>query len=108
MVVGLCYCKDTMLIQFVVHQDSQVFFCTAAFHPVGPGPVCLHGKLEAFALGYEVSFGPFLSPVVVPWDSSPAHQHIRVHPSVTLPTTLLKVCSVLSSRSPVPFPKDHH
>ncbi|KAK4811113.1 LOW QUALITY PROTEIN: hypothetical protein QYF61_016399 [Mycteria americana] len=66
----LCH-KGTLLahIQLSIHQDTQVFFCKAAFQLVGPQPVLVHGiippQVQDLALPLvELHEVPPISPLV--------------------------------------------
>ncbi|KAK4825774.1 hypothetical protein QYF61_002337 [Mycteria americana] len=61
-------------IQAAVNQHSQVLFCQAAFQPLFPKPVALHGvavaQVQDPALGlvkpHTIDLGPLIQPVQVP------------------------------------------
>ncbi|KAK4811944.1 hypothetical protein QYF61_021175 [Mycteria americana] len=72
-------------IQEAVNQHPQVLFCWAAFQPLFPKPVALHGVAVAqgqdLALGlvepHTIDLGPWIQPVQVPLQSLPALQQIN-------------------------------
>ena len=74
------FCKVTLLSQgqLGVHQDSQVPFCSTAFHLVSPQPLLGHGVITSQGQDFALPFyelhvipaSPFLQPVKVPMDDS--------------------------------------
>ncbi|KAK4822237.1 hypothetical protein QYF61_011878 [Mycteria americana] len=72
-------------IQEGVSQHPQVLFCLAAFQPLFPKPVALHGvavaQVQDLALGlvkpHTIDFGPLIQPVQVPLQSPPTLQQIN-------------------------------
>ncbi|KAK4819909.1 hypothetical protein QYF61_014644 [Mycteria americana] len=72
-------------IQLAVNQHSQVLFQWAAFQPLYPKPVALHGAVVAqvqdLALGlikpHPIDLSPLIQPVQVPLQSLPALQQIN-------------------------------
>ncbi|KAK4823681.1 hypothetical protein QYF61_005652 [Mycteria americana] len=72
-------------IQLAVNQHPQVLFCRAAFQPLFPKPVALHGvavaQVQDLALGlvkpHTVGLGPSIQPVQVPLQSLPTLKHIN-------------------------------
>ncbi|KAK4818295.1 hypothetical protein QYF61_010437 [Mycteria americana] len=66
-------------IQAAVNQHAQVLFCLAAFQPLFPKPVALHGvavtQVQDLALGlvkpHTIDLGPSIQPVQVPLQSLP-------------------------------------
>ncbi|KAK4815422.1 hypothetical protein QYF61_001410 [Mycteria americana] len=81
-------------IQPPVNQHSQVLLCLAAFQPLFPKPVALHGvavaQVQDLALGlvkpHTIGLGPSIQPVQVPLQSLPTLQQINT------PTQLGVVC----------------
>ena len=61
-------------IQVAVNQHSQVLFCQAAFQPLFPEPVALHGvvvaQVQDLALGlvepHTIGPSPLIQPVQIP------------------------------------------
>ncbi|KAK4810322.1 hypothetical protein QYF61_018264 [Mycteria americana] len=94
--IGLLGRLGTLLahIQLAVNQHSQVLFCLAAFQPLFPKPVALHGvavtQVQDLALGlvepYTIGLGPSIQPVQVPLQSLPTLQQINT------PTQLGVIC----------------
>ncbi|KAK4810277.1 hypothetical protein QYF61_015307 [Mycteria americana] len=84
-------------IQAVVNQHPQVLFCLAAFQPLFPKPVALHGvvvtQVQDPTLGlvepHTIDLGPSIQPVQVPLQSLPTLQQINT------PTQLGVVCKLL-------------
>ncbi|KAK4813607.1 LOW QUALITY PROTEIN: hypothetical protein QYF61_011953, partial [Mycteria americana] len=80
----------------VNHQHSQVLFCWAAFQPLFPKPVALHGvavtQVQDLALGlvkpHTIDLGPSIQPVQVPLQSLPTLKQINT------PTQLGVVCKL--------------
>ncbi|KAK4816629.1 hypothetical protein QYF61_019328 [Mycteria americana] len=72
-------------IQAAVNQHPQVLLCQAAFQPLFPKPVALHGvvvaQLQDLALGlvkpHTIDLGPSIQPVQVPLQSLPTLQQIN-------------------------------
>ncbi|KAK4820051.1 hypothetical protein QYF61_017897 [Mycteria americana] len=83
-------------IQAAVNQHSQVLFCLAAFQPLFPKPVALHGvavaQVQDLALGlvepHTIGPNPSIQPVQVPLQSLPTLQQINT------PTQLGVVCKL--------------
>ncbi|KAK4811173.1 hypothetical protein QYF61_019804 [Mycteria americana] len=83
-------------IQLAVNQHPQVLFCLAAFQPLFPKPVELHGvavaQVQDLALGlvkpHTIDLGPSIQPVQVPLQSLPTLQQINT------PTQLGVVCKL--------------
>ncbi|KAK4817044.1 hypothetical protein QYF61_026170 [Mycteria americana] len=83
-------------IQPAVNQHSQVLLCLAAFQPLFPKPVALHGvvvaQVQGPALGlvepHTIDLGPSIQPVQVPLQSLPALKQINT------PTQLGVVCKL--------------
>ncbi|KAK4822235.1 hypothetical protein QYF61_011876 [Mycteria americana] len=71
-------------IQEGVSQHPQVLFCLAAFQPLFPKPVVLHGvvvtQVQDLALGlvkpHTIDLGPLIQPVQVPLQSLPTLEQI--------------------------------
>ncbi|KAK4825306.1 LOW QUALITY PROTEIN: hypothetical protein QYF61_026657 [Mycteria americana] len=72
-------------IQAAVNQHPQVLLCLAAFQPLFPKPVALHGvavaQVQDLALGlvkpHTVDLGPSIQPVQVPLQSLPTLKQIN-------------------------------
>ncbi|KAK4816620.1 hypothetical protein QYF61_019319 [Mycteria americana] len=72
-------------IQLAVDQDPQVLSCRAAFQPLFPKPVALHGvamaQVQDLALGllkpHTIDLGPLIQPVQIPVQSLPTLQQIN-------------------------------
>ncbi|KAK4808361.1 hypothetical protein QYF61_026964 [Mycteria americana] len=72
-------------IQAAVNQHPQVLFCQAAFQPLFPKPVALHGvavaQVQDLALGlvepHTIDLGPSIQPVQVPLQSLPPLKQIN-------------------------------
>ncbi|KAK4819032.1 hypothetical protein QYF61_024397 [Mycteria americana] len=72
-------------IQLAVNQHPQVLFCLAAFQPLFPKPVALHGvavaQVQDLALGlvkpHTIDLGPSIQPVQVPLQSLPTLKQIN-------------------------------
>ncbi|KAK4813151.1 LOW QUALITY PROTEIN: hypothetical protein QYF61_013116 [Mycteria americana] len=85
--VGLLGPLGTLLahVQPAVNQHPQVLFCLAAFQPLFPKPVALHGvavaQVQDLALGlvkpHTTDLGPSIQPVQVPLQSLPTLQQIN-------------------------------
>ncbi|KAK4817737.1 hypothetical protein QYF61_026537 [Mycteria americana] len=83
-------------IQPAVNQHPQVLFCLAAFQPLFPKPVVLHGvavaQVQDPALGlvkpHTTDLGPSIQPVQVPLQSLPTLQQINT------PTQLGVICKL--------------
>ncbi|KAK4812332.1 hypothetical protein QYF61_017109 [Mycteria americana] len=83
-------------IQAAVDQHPQVLLCQAAFQPLFPKPVALHGvavaQVQDLALGlvkpHTIGLGPSIQPVQVPLQSLPPLQQINT------PTQLGVVCKL--------------
>ncbi|KAK4824546.1 hypothetical protein QYF61_016150 [Mycteria americana] len=83
-------------IQVAVNQHSQVLLCQAAFQPLFPKPVTLHGvavaQVQDLALGlvkpHTIDLGPSIQPVQVPLQSLPTLKQINT------PTQLGVVCKL--------------
>ncbi|KAK4824048.1 hypothetical protein QYF61_009639 [Mycteria americana] len=86
-------------IQAAVNQHPQVLFCLAAFQPLFPKPVALHGvvvtQVQDLALGlvkpHTIGLGPWIQPVQVPLQSLPTLKQINT------PTPLGVVCKLTES-----------
>ncbi|KAK4822538.1 hypothetical protein QYF61_015544 [Mycteria americana] len=83
-------------IQPAVDQHPQVLLCQAAFQPLFPKPVALHGvavaQVQDLALGlvepHTIDLGPSIQPVQVPLQSLPTLQQINT------PTQLGVICNL--------------
>ncbi|KAK4828439.1 hypothetical protein QYF61_026596 [Mycteria americana] len=83
-------------IQAAVNQHPQVLFRLAAFQPLFPKPVALHGvavaQVQDLALGlvepHTIGLGPLIQPVQVPLQSLPTLKQINT------PTQLGVVCKL--------------
>ncbi|KAK4830581.1 hypothetical protein QYF61_011759 [Mycteria americana] len=83
-------------IQAAVNQHPQVLLCQAAFQPLFPKPVALHGvavaQVQDLALGlvkpHTTDLGPSIQPVQVPLQSLPTLQQINT------PTQLGVICKL--------------
>ncbi|KAK4817504.1 hypothetical protein QYF61_016511 [Mycteria americana] len=83
-------------IQPAVDQHPQVLFCQAAFQPLFPKPVVLHGvvvtQVQDLALGlvetHTVGLSPWIQPVQVPLQSLPTLKQINT------PTQLGVICKL--------------
>ncbi|KAK4829125.1 hypothetical protein QYF61_002204 [Mycteria americana] len=83
-------------IQAAVDQHPQVLFCLAAFQPLFPKPVALHGvavaQVQDLALGlvepHTIDLGPWIQPVQVPLQSLPTLKQINT------PTQLGVTCKL--------------
>ncbi|KAK4817962.1 hypothetical protein QYF61_003482 [Mycteria americana] len=85
--IGLLGHPGTLLahIQPAVDQHAQVLFCLAAFQPLFPKPVALHGvvvtQVQDLALSFvephTVGLGPSIQPVQVPLQSLPTLKQIN-------------------------------
>ncbi|KAK4817079.1 hypothetical protein QYF61_027910, partial [Mycteria americana] len=83
-------------IQVAVNQHSQVLFRLAAFQPLFPKPVALHGvavaQVQDLALGlvkpHTIDLSPSIQPVQVPLQSLPTLQQINT------PTQLGVICKL--------------
>ncbi|KAK4829515.1 hypothetical protein QYF61_005154 [Mycteria americana] len=99
--IGLLGRLGTLLahIQAAVNQHPQVLLCQAAFQPLFPKPVALHGvavaQVQDLALGlvkpHTIDLGPSIQPVQVPLQSLPTLQQINT------PTQLGVVCKLTES-----------
>ncbi|KAK4823306.1 hypothetical protein QYF61_000519, partial [Mycteria americana] len=86
-------------IQAAVNQHPQVLLCQAAFQPLFPKPVALHGvavaQVQDLALGlvkpHTIDLGPSIQPVQVPLQSLPTLKQINT------PTQLGVVCKLTES-----------
>ncbi|KAK4810625.1 hypothetical protein QYF61_007362 [Mycteria americana] len=86
-------------IQVAVNQHPQVLLCLAAFQPLFPKPVALHGvavaQVQDLALGlvkpHTIDLGPSIQPVQVPLQSLPTFQQINT------PTQLVVICKLTES-----------
>ncbi|KAK4824042.1 hypothetical protein QYF61_009633 [Mycteria americana] len=91
-------------IQTAVNQHPQVLFCLAAFQPLFPKPVALHGvavtQVQDLALGlvkpHTIDLVPWIQPVQVPLQSLPTLKQINT------PTQLGIICK-LTEGAPHPF-----
>ncbi|KAK4823264.1 hypothetical protein QYF61_000231 [Mycteria americana] len=96
--IGLLGHLGTLLahIQVAVNQHAQVLLCQAAFQPLFPKPVALHGvavaQVQDLALGlvkpHTIDLGPSIQPVQVPLQSLPTLKQINT------PTQLGVVCKL--------------
>ncbi|KAK4825244.1 hypothetical protein QYF61_025643 [Mycteria americana] len=85
--IGLLGHLGTLLahVQLAVNQHPQVLFCLAAFQPLFPKPVALHGvavaQVQDLALGlvkpHTVDLSPSIQPVQVPLQSLPTLKQIN-------------------------------
>ncbi|KAK4817679.1 hypothetical protein QYF61_024908 [Mycteria americana] len=83
-------------IQAAVNQHPQVLLCQAAFQPLFPKPVALHGvavaQVQDLALGlvkpHTIDLGPSIQPVQVPLQSLPTLKQINT------PTQLGVICKL--------------
>ncbi|KAK4821205.1 hypothetical protein QYF61_015773 [Mycteria americana] len=83
-------------IQVAVNQHPHVLFCLAAFQPLFPKPVALHGvavaQVQDLALGlvkpHTIDLGPLIQPVQVPLQSLPTLQQTNT------PTQLGVICKL--------------
>ncbi|KAK4822662.1 hypothetical protein QYF61_019029 [Mycteria americana] len=83
-------------IQPAVNQHPQVLFCQAAFQPLFPKPVALHGvavtQVQDLALGlvepHTIDLSPSIQPVQVPLQSLPTLKQINT------PTQLGVICKL--------------
>ncbi|KAK4826910.1 hypothetical protein QYF61_012502 [Mycteria americana] len=83
-------------IQAAVNQHPQVLLCQAAFQPLFPRPVALHGvvmaQVQDLALGlvepHTIDLSPSIQPVQIPLQSLPTLQQINT------PTQLGVVCKL--------------
>ncbi|KAK4816653.1 hypothetical protein QYF61_019630 [Mycteria americana] len=83
-------------IQLAVNQHPQVLLCLAAFQPLFPMPVALHGvavaQVQDLAFGlvepHTIGLGPSIQPVQVPLQSLPTLQQINT------PTQLGVICKL--------------
>ncbi|KAK4818992.1 hypothetical protein QYF61_022823 [Mycteria americana] len=81
-------------IQAAVNQHPQVLLCQAAFQPLFPKPVALHGvavaQVQDPALGlvkpHTIGLGPWIQPVHIPLQNLPTLQQINT------PTQLGVIC----------------
>ncbi|KAK4818284.1 hypothetical protein QYF61_010426 [Mycteria americana] len=99
--IGLLGRLGTLLahIQAAVNQHPQVLLCQAAFQPLFPKPVALHGvavaQVQDLALGlvkpHTIHPSPSIQPVQVPLQSLPTLQQINI------PTQLGVVCKLTES-----------
>ncbi|KAK4821791.1 hypothetical protein QYF61_003166 [Mycteria americana] len=72
-------------IQAAVNQHPQVLLCQAAFQPLFPKPVALHGvvgtQVQDLALGlvepHTIDLGPWIQPVQVPLQTLPTLEQIN-------------------------------
>ncbi|KAK4825953.1 LOW QUALITY PROTEIN: hypothetical protein QYF61_003471 [Mycteria americana] len=106
--IGLLGHLVTLLacIQSAVNQHPQVLFHQAAFQPLFPKPVALHGlvvvQVQDLALGlvepHTIGLGPWIQPVQVPLQSLPALKS-TLPPNLVSSANLLRVHSIPSSRS---------
>ncbi|KAK4831110.1 LOW QUALITY PROTEIN: hypothetical protein QYF61_015413 [Mycteria americana] len=96
--IGLLGHLGTLLahIQAAVNQHPQVLFHRAAFQPLFPKPVALHGvavaQVQDLALGlvepHTIGLGPSIQPVQVPLQSLPTLKQINT------PTQLGVICKL--------------
>ncbi|KAK4829778.1 hypothetical protein QYF61_006577 [Mycteria americana] len=86
-------------IQAAVNKHPQVLLCQAAFQPLFPKPVALHGvavaQVQDLALGlvkpHTIDLGPLIQPVQVPLQSLPTLKQINT------PTQLGVICKLTES-----------
>ncbi|KAK4821776.1 hypothetical protein QYF61_000837 [Mycteria americana] len=84
--IGFLVHLGTLLahVQPAINQHPQVLFCQAAFQPLFPKPVALHGvvvtQVQDPALGlvkpHTIDLGPSIQPVQIPLQSLPTLEHI--------------------------------
>ncbi|KAK4812409.1 hypothetical protein QYF61_019643 [Mycteria americana] len=96
--IGLLGHLGTLLahIEVAVNQHPQVLFCLAAFQPLFPKPVTLHGvavaQVQDLALGlvkpHTIDLGPSIQPIQVPLQSLPPLKQINT------PTQLGVICKL--------------
>ncbi|KAK4829036.1 hypothetical protein QYF61_001841 [Mycteria americana] len=99
--IGLLGHLGTLLahIQLAVNQHPQVLLCLAAFQPLFPKPIALHGvvvaQVQDLALGlvkpHTIDLGPLIQPVQVPLQSLPPLKQINT------PTQLGVICKLTES-----------
>ncbi|KAK4825891.1 hypothetical protein QYF61_003247 [Mycteria americana] len=85
--IGLLGHRGTLLahIQPAIDQHSQVLFCLAAFQPLFPKPVAMHGvmvtQVQDLTLSlvepHTIDLGPSIQPVQVPLQSLPPLKQIN-------------------------------
>ncbi|KAK4827586.1 hypothetical protein QYF61_019488, partial [Mycteria americana] len=79
-------------IQPAVNQHAQVLLCQAAFQPLFPKPVALHGvavaQVQDLVKPHTIDLGPSIQPVQVPLQSLPPLQQINT------PTQLGVICKL--------------
>lgn len=73
--ISLLHCKGVLLVhvQFGIHRNSQILFCRAAFQPVSPQYILVHGdippQVQNLAFPFtnlcEVPVSLFLHPIHV-------------------------------------------
>ncbi|KAK4813748.1 LOW QUALITY PROTEIN: hypothetical protein QYF61_023684 [Mycteria americana] len=93
-------------IQPAVDQHPQVLFCQAAFQPLFPKPVALHGVVVTQvwdpALGlvkpHTINLSPSIQPVQIPLSFLPSSRS-TLPPKLVSSANLLRVHSIPSSRS---------
>ncbi|KAK4832426.1 hypothetical protein QYF61_023105 [Mycteria americana] len=86
-------------IRVAVNQHSQVLLCLAAFQPLFPKPVALHGvavpQVQDLALGlvepHTIDLGPSIQPVQIPLQSLPTLKQINT------PAQLGVICKLTES-----------
>ncbi|KAK4821248.1 hypothetical protein QYF61_016547 [Mycteria americana] len=94
-------------IQAAVNQHPQVLLCRAAFQPLFPKPVALHGvavaQVQDLTLGlvepHTIDLGPSIQPVRIPLQSLPTLKHINTPAQFGVICNLLRAHSIPSSRS---------
>ncbi|KAK4832969.1 hypothetical protein QYF61_026795 [Mycteria americana] len=106
--IGLLGHLGTLLarVQPAVNQHPQVFFHQAAFQPLFPKPVALHGvvvtQVQDLALGlvkpHTTGPSPSIQPVQVPLQSLPSLQQINTPAQLGVICNLLRVHLIPSSR----------
>jgi len=90
--VGFLGHLSTLLahVQPAANQHTKVRFCQAAFQPLLPKPVVLHGvivtKVQDLELGlvepHTVGLGPWIQPVQIPLQSLPTLEQIDTPPQL--------------------------
>ncbi|KAK4822886.1 hypothetical protein QYF61_021105 [Mycteria americana] len=87
--IGLLGHLGTLLahIQVAVNQHPQVLFCQAAFQPLFPKPVALHGVAVAQVQDPTIGLGPSIQPVQVPLQSLPPLKQINTQLGVVCKLT---------------------
>ncbi|KAK4832137.1 hypothetical protein QYF61_020877 [Mycteria americana] len=94
-------------IQAAVNQHPQVFLCLAAFQPLFPKPVALHGVVVTQAQDlalclvepHTIGLGPSIQPVQVPLQSLPALKQINTPAELGVICKLKQDCSNITVRN---------